>query len=53
MLSAKFAQSQIKVVDNFLIESHKTKYAVNYLRNILGRGVFPIIINEVVIFTQV
>ncbi|SIO73865.1 Ribosomal protein L4/L1 family [Babesia microti strain RI] len=36
MLSAKFAQSQIKVVDNFLIESHKTKYAVNYLRNILG-----------------
>ncbi|EUD67045.1 hypothetical protein C922_02629 [Plasmodium inui San Antonio 1] len=36
ILSAKFAQDQIKVVDNFLIKSHKTKYAVKYLRNILG-----------------
>ncbi|GAW79685.1 hypothetical protein, conserved [Plasmodium gonderi] len=36
ILSAKYAQDQIKVVDNFLIKSHKTKYAVKYLRNILG-----------------
>ncbi|VTZ68049.1 ribosomal protein L4, mitochondrial, putative [Plasmodium chabaudi chabaudi] len=36
LLSAKFAQDQIKVVDNFLIKSHKTKYTVKYLRNILG-----------------
>ncbi|CAI7718804.1 ribosomal protein L4, mitochondrial, putative [Plasmodium vivax] len=38
ILSAKFAQDQIKVVDNFLIKSHKTKYAVKYLRNILGNN---------------
>lgn len=37
MLSAKFAQDEIKVVDNFLIKSHKTKYTVKYLRNILGK----------------
>ncbi|CRG98861.1 mitochondrial ribosomal protein L4 precursor, putative [Plasmodium relictum] len=37
LLSAKFAQDQIKVVDNFLIKSHKTKYTVKYLRNILGK----------------
>ncbi|KOB89125.1 hypothetical protein PFDG_04272 [Plasmodium falciparum Dd2] len=38
LLSAKFAQDQIKVVDNFLIKSHKTKYTVKYLRNILGKN---------------
>ncbi|EKX74030.1 conserved hypothetical protein [Theileria equi strain WA] len=37
MLSAKFAQSQIQVVDSFLMSSHKTKYAVQNLRRILGR----------------
>lgn len=36
MLSAKFAQSQIHVVDSFLMASHKTKYAVANLRRILG-----------------
>ncbi|XP_953884.1 uncharacterized protein TA06235 [Theileria annulata] len=36
MLSAKFAQSQIQVVDSFLMASHKTKYAVQNLRRILG-----------------
>ncbi|KAI4840012.1 ribosomal protein L4 [Plasmodium brasilianum] len=36
LLSAKFAQDQIKVVDHFLVKSHKTKYTVKYLRNILG-----------------
>lgn len=38
MLSAKFAQDQIKVVDHFLVKSHKTKYTVKYLRNLLGRN---------------
>ncbi|GIX63035.1 50S ribosomal protein L4, putative [Babesia caballi] len=37
MLSAKFAQSQINVVDSFLMKSHKTKHAVSNLRRILGR----------------
>lgn len=36
MLSAKFAQSQIQLVDSFLMKSHKTKYAVRHLRKILG-----------------
>ena len=36
MLSAKFAQGQITVVDSFNIGSHKTKHAVSHLRNILG-----------------
>ncbi|KAK1443526.1 large ribosomal subunit protein uL4 domain containing protein [Babesia gibsoni] len=38
MLSAKFAQSQIRLVDSFLMKSHKTKYAVGYLRKILGNN---------------
>ncbi len=36
MLSAKFTQDQIKVVDNFNIRSHKTKHAVRALRRIVG-----------------
>nr|PVC54817.1 hypothetical protein MACL_00003576 [Theileria orientalis] len=36
MLSVKFAQSQIHVVDSFFVSSHKTKYAVQNLRRILG-----------------
>eukprot|EP00371_Babesia_bovis_P002159 XP_001610806.1 50S ribosomal protein L4 [Babesia bovis T2Bo] len=38
MLSAKFAQSQINLVDSFLMKSHKTKYAVCNLRRILGNN---------------
>jgi len=36
MLSAKFAQGQITVVDSFNVGSHKTKHLVTHLRNILG-----------------
>ena len=36
MLSAKFAQGQIRVVDSFNIGSHKTKNLVVHLRNLLG-----------------
>ncbi|KAK2196814.1 bifunctional Ribosomal protein L4 domain superfamily/50S ribosomal protein uL4/Ribosomal protein L4-L1e [Babesia duncani] len=38
MCSVKFAQSQIQVVDSFLMASHKTKYAVQNLREILGKN---------------
>ncbi|GFE54069.1 mitochondrial ribosomal protein L4 [Babesia ovis] len=38
MLSAKFAQSQVNLVDSFLMKSHKTKYAVCNLRRILGNN---------------
>ncbi|PHJ22198.1 50s ribosomal protein l4 [Cystoisospora suis] len=37
MLSAKFAQGQIKVVDHFNLQSHKTKHCVQHLRRLLGR----------------
>lgn len=37
MLSVKFAQSQIQIVDSFLMNSHKTKYAVQNLRTLLGK----------------
>lgn len=37
MLSVKFAQNSIKVVDSFKLRSHKTKYLVQHLRRILGR----------------
>ena len=36
MLSAKFAQGQIRVVDSFNVGSHKTKHLVVHLRNLLG-----------------
>ncbi|KAF8822872.1 putative 50S ribosomal protein L4 [Cardiosporidium cionae] len=36
MLSTKFAQNQMTVVDNFIVSSHKTKYTVDSLRRILG-----------------
>ena len=36
MLSAKFAQGQITVVDSFNIGTHKTKHLVTHLRNLLG-----------------
>lgn len=36
MLSAKFAQGQIRVVDSLNLESHKTKNLVVHLRNLLG-----------------
>ena len=36
MLSAKFAQGQIRVVDSFNVGSHKTKNLVTHLRNLLG-----------------
>ena len=36
MLSAKFAQGQIRVVDTFNIGTHKTKHLVAHLRNLLG-----------------
>lgn len=39
MLSAKFAQGQIKVVDHFNLQSHKTKHCVQHLRRLLGEGV--------------
>jgi ribosomal protein L4 len=37
MLSVKFAQNSLKVVDSFNLRSHKTKYLVQHLRRILGR----------------
>lgn len=37
MLSVKFAQNSIKVVDSFNLRSHKTKYLVQHLRRVLGR----------------
>mmetsp|Transcript_144511 Transcript_144511/g.402635 ORF Transcript_144511/g.402635 Transcript_144511/m.402635 type:complete len:476 (-) Transcript_144511:57-1484(-) len=37
MLSVKFAQDSIKVVDSFNLHSHKTKYLVSHLRRILGK----------------
>eukprot|EP00441_Pelagodinium_beii_P027709 CAMPEP_0197681962 /NCGR_PEP_ID=MMETSP1338-20131121/95755_1 /TAXON_ID=43686 ORGANISM="Pelagodinium beii, Strain RCC1491" /NCGR_SAMPLE_ID=MMETSP1338 /ASSEMBLY_ACC=CAM_ASM_000754 /LENGTH=339 /DNA_ID=CAMNT_0043263375 /DNA_START=32 /DNA_END=1047 /DNA_ORIENTATION=+ len=37
MLSVKFAQNSIKVVDSFNLQSHKTKYLVQHLRRLLGR----------------
>lgn len=37
MLSAKFLQDGIKVVDSFNLQSHKTKHLVQYLRRLLGR----------------
>jgi len=37
MLSVKFAQDSIKVVDSFNLQSHKTKHLVSHLRRILGR----------------
>lgn len=37
MLSVKFAQGAIKVVDSFNLQSHKTKYMVHHLRRLLGR----------------
>ena len=36
MLSAKFAQNQITVVDSLAIGSHKTKNLVMHMRNLLG-----------------
>uniref|UniRef100_A0A0G4GI03 Large ribosomal subunit protein uL4m n=1 Tax=Chromera velia CCMP2878 TaxID=1169474 RepID=A0A0G4GI03_9ALVE len=36
MLTAKFAQAQIIVVDNFNLRSHKTKYAVQNFRRLVG-----------------
>ena len=36
MLSAKFAQNEILVVDSFCLGSHKTKHALALLRGILG-----------------
>jgi large subunit ribosomal protein L4 len=36
MLSAKFAQGQVRVVDSFNIHSHKTKHLVAHVRNLLG-----------------
>lgn len=36
MLSAKFAQGQIRVVDSFDIGSHKTKHVAQHMRNLLG-----------------
>lgn len=37
MLSVKYAQGDIKIVDSLNIESHKTKYMVHNLRQLLGR----------------
>jgi len=37
MLSVKFAQNSIKVVDSFNLQSHKTKHLVQHLRRLLGR----------------
>lgn len=37
MLSVKFAQDSIKVVDSFNLRSHKTKHLVSHLRRLLGR----------------
>lgn len=37
MLSVKFAQGAIRVVDSFNLQSHKTKYMVQHLRRLLGK----------------
>lgn len=37
MLSAKYVQGSIKVVDSFNLQSHKTKHLVHDLRRIVGR----------------
>lgn len=37
MLSAKFAEGRILLVDSFNISSHKTKHTVQFLRRLLGR----------------
>merc|ERR1712048_1156227 len=37
MLSAKYVQDLIKVVDSFNLQSHKTKHLVRHLRRIVGR----------------
>mmetsp|Transcript_34527 Transcript_34527/g.99143 ORF Transcript_34527/g.99143 Transcript_34527/m.99143 type:complete len:464 (-) Transcript_34527:59-1450(-) len=37
MLSVKYAQGNLKVVDSLNLESHKTKYMVHHLRRLLGR----------------
>lgn len=37
MLSVKFVQNSIKVVDSFNLQSHKTKHLVQHLRRLLGR----------------
>eukprot|EP00450_Noctiluca_scintillans_P031419 CAMPEP_0194546414 /NCGR_PEP_ID=MMETSP0253-20130528/90626_1 /TAXON_ID=2966 /ORGANISM="Noctiluca scintillans" /LENGTH=516 /DNA_ID=CAMNT_0039393505 /DNA_START=8 /DNA_END=1554 /DNA_ORIENTATION=- len=37
MLSVKFAQNAIIVVDSFNLQSHKTKHLVRYLRRLVGR----------------
>mmetsp|Transcript_40630 Transcript_40630/g.91244 ORF Transcript_40630/g.91244 Transcript_40630/m.91244 type:complete len:465 (-) Transcript_40630:8-1402(-) len=37
MLSVKYAQGALTVVDSFNLQSHKTKHLVQYLRRILGR----------------
>ncbi|CAE7690432.1 rplD [Symbiodinium pilosum] len=36
MLSVKFVQNSIKVVDSFNLQSHKTKHLVQHLRRLLG-----------------
>eukprot|EP00928_Gymnodinium_smaydae_P032694 TRINITY_DN2360_c0_g1_i1.p1 TRINITY_DN2360_c0_g1~~TRINITY_DN2360_c0_g1_i1.p1 ORF type:complete len:503 (-),score=106.98 TRINITY_DN2360_c0_g1_i1:244-1752(-) len=36
MLSAKYVQNTIKVVDSFNLQSHKTKHLVKHLRRIVG-----------------
>ena len=36
MLSAKFAQGQITLVDSFNLSSHKTKHLVTHLRSLMG-----------------
>eukprot|EP00434_Breviolum_minutum_P041243 symbB.v1.2.036686.t1/scaffold5166.1/size30171/3 len=37
MLSVKFVQNSITVVDSFNLQSHKTKHLVHHLRRLLGR----------------
>lgn len=37
MLSVKYMQGSIRVVDSFNLQSHKTKHLVQHLRRILGR----------------
>lgn len=37
MLSVKYAQGSITVVDSFNLQSHKTKHMVQHLRRLLGR----------------
>lgn len=36
VLSAKFAQDQLRVVEHFNLTSHKTKHCVTYLRRLVG-----------------